>query len=157
MRPLPDLSPLPANPTVYDQSQDNWLSILGGDLSAFDSLQHNLVGESAGAVSSGPGIGSSIASMGGSLNEAIAIFDTLSAADQAIDLTNTISESFELDAGLVQNFDGFHPNVNALATPILNYIVQFVSTVAHAILNLVVAFFEQLLQLIQELFALVFA
>lgn len=135
MRPLPDLTPLADAPSVYNQSQDDWLQILGGDLSAFDSLSSSLADQSAAAVAGGPAIGDTIDSLDTSLGQAISIFDTLSAADQAVDLTGVISEAFSLDSALVSNFDGWAPDIGSIASIFLTELNNWIGPIIGSVLG----------------------
>ena len=145
MRPLPDLSPLPPSQSVYDPSQDDFLSLFGNDLNSMDSLQSSLCDQQNTLGSNLDPIGSSLDQIDGIISDIETVFDTLSSELDLVDLTTNILDAQGLDDALDNNLDSYSPNIlvdiGKFLTDILKAVYQY----------LIVPLFNFIVQLLDDL------
>ena len=152
MRPLPDLTDLEPSTSVYQAPADDFLQLFGADLTEYDSLFGALDQQATSTIASGPGIDSAIGALDGSLGEAISIFDTLSAADQAIDLSSAIADALSLDSALASNLDSWAPDIGYLAAGFIGQLFGFINDDFNAFLEQVIPQIEDEITAQVELF-----
>lgn len=156
MRPLPALSPVDPSQPVFDQQQDDFLSLFASDFSQMDSLQSALGDQQNTLGSSLDPIGSALDNIDGIIADIGSIFDSLSSGLDLIDLTGNIVQAQSFDDALDNNLNNYTPNVlisigqflydilkevyTYLIVPLFNLIVAALQAIWDAITYLLSAF-----------------
>lgn len=155
MMPLPDLSPLPPSPPVFDSTADDWVTQFADLQGTHDSLTAALGSSENDLNASSGGITSAIDTISGALDTAEQIFGQLAAEQQALDLTQTVLDVLSQDNALEAGLSGFSPDIGALAGPFTQAITDLFNLLLKPLINYIIAFVQWVIGNLEELFAFV--
>ena len=156
MRPLADLTPLDTQPTVWDQSTDDWNGIFANEFAGIDSQQAAADGESPGLFAGMDPISSAIDGLSSALDLAGSVMDLLSGDLDAVNLDPIITEYQGYDSALDSGLNNFAIDQGSILNGFLSDLQplwQAVLYVVQEVINGLLALLAQLYQLIMLAFA----
>lgn len=120
MRPLPDLSLLTTQPSVFDQQTDDWNTVFADEFSSSDSQQATLDQTVPGVYSAMDPLSQAIDAIGGIMNDAVNVFDILSGDLDSVNLDPMIQDYMAADASLDAGLDNPPLDFAAAAVSLYN-------------------------------------
>lgn len=156
MRPLPVLDPLPPSPDVYQDSQDNFLTLFGDLFNQHDSLLSDMAGQQQAYSDGLDPFSSTIDAVDTALNDLISAFDALSTDILEVDLSLVISESQSLDDSLDNNLNSWAPDFGAAGQFFLQIFVDFYNFILVPLFDLIIAAISWLINAVASLIQQVF-
>lgn len=130
MRPLPDLTALDQQPSVWDQSTDDWNGIFANEFSGIDAQQQAANQTSAQIFPAMDPISAGIDALSGALDTAGQILDLLSGDLDAVNLDPIITDYQAADLQLDSSLAGQSLDFTGAATALLSNIEVVSASVA---------------------------
>ena len=120
MRPLPDLTDLAQQPTVFDQSADSFTTTFASEFSSADAQQSVADASSPAIFASMDPISGAIDALGSAMDLAGSVFDLLSGDLDLVNLDPQILNFEGYDSSIYGGIDSFTPDFGASANIILD-------------------------------------
>ena len=152
MRPLPDLSPLPAQPSVYDPSTEGFVSNFASDFQSGDSLATAAGTDQAAVYAGVDPISQAIDAVGAALDLSGSVLDLLSGDLDLVNLDPEILNFQSADSALDAGLDGFAPDLADGAIAILNAMFGIGNLIEQNVINLFAPQINYLLNEVQYIY-----